>query len=338
MYVAENTIDDLMRRVLTKLAKRPFNVEASRGKSSEVVGALLCLKNPRARLSRTETRGRPFSALGEFLWYLSKTHSLDFISYYIPQYKDESSDGKTIYGGYGPRLFKMRGKHNQVDNVIKLLKKKNTSRRAVIQLFNAEDISQSRKEPKDIPCTCTLQFIVRSNRLHMFTSMRSNDAYKGLPHDVFAFTMLQEIIANSLEVDLGEYIHAVGSLHLYEDKLDETKTFLSEGWQATNKPMPPMPTGDQNAAIRAVLKAESILRKGKALKVESLKLDPYWSDLVRLLQIFSLLKGKRFSSAAQKKVKKIRNEMNSPAYHPYIDKRLSTKLAAQKKKPKRKQE
>jgi thymidylate synthase len=37
----------------------------------------------------------------------------------------------------------------------------------------------------------------------MVTTMRSNDAYLGLPHDVFCFTMLQEIIARSLGREIG---------------------------------------------------------------------------------------------------------------------------------------
>ena len=33
--------------------------------------------------------------------------------------------------------------------------------------------------------------------------MRSNDVFMGFPHDVFAFTMIQEILANDLGVKLG---------------------------------------------------------------------------------------------------------------------------------------
>jgi thymidylate synthase len=84
--------------------------------------------------------------------------------------------------------------------VIELLGNRPTSRRAVIQIFNAEDIAAIHRE---IPCTTTLQFFVRNERLDMVTTMRSNDAYLGLPHDVFCFTMLQEIIARSLGREIG---------------------------------------------------------------------------------------------------------------------------------------
>src|SRR5450759_4353018 len=116
----------------------------------------------------------------------------------------------------------------QIDNVINLLKKKSESRQAVIQLFDASDIVEVHK---DIPCTCTLQFLIRQRRLNMITNMRSNDAFLGLPHDIFAFTMLQEIIARTLGVEMGTYKHAVGSLHLYDKNRNSAQQFLDEGWQ-----------------------------------------------------------------------------------------------------------
>ncbi|MDB5283954.1 MAG: hypothetical protein JWO06_3029, partial [Bacteroidota bacterium] len=184
-----DTLDDLMNDVFEDLLSRPFDVTPTRGISSEIIGASLNLKNPLARLSRTETKGKAFSAIGELLWYLSKNNSLEFIKHYIPDYADESEDGLTIYGGYGPRLFNLRGEINQIANVIALLKEKPFSRKAVIQLFDGQDINEAHDE---IPCTCTMQFFIRHCKLHMYTTMRSNDAFKGLPHDVFAFTMLQE--------------------------------------------------------------------------------------------------------------------------------------------------
>jgi thymidylate synthase len=100
-----------------------------------------------------------------------------------------------------------------VADLISLLQKRPASRRAALQIYDARDLAQ---EHKDVPCTCTLQFFVRDGRLEMATYMRSNDAYLGLPHDVFAFTMLQELVARSLGVEVGVYRHMVGSLHLYE--------------------------------------------------------------------------------------------------------------------------
>jgi hypothetical protein len=78
-----------------------------------------------------------------------------------------------------------------------------------------------------------LQFLIRRNRLHTLTTMRSNDAYIGLPHDIFCFSMLQEVLARTLGVALGQYSHFVGSLHLYDENRDEAQQYLDEGVQAT---------------------------------------------------------------------------------------------------------
>ena len=46
--------------------------------------------------------------------------------------------------------------------------------------------------------------------------MRSNDLYRGLPHNVIQFTCLQEIVAGWLGASLGSYHHFSDSLHFYE--------------------------------------------------------------------------------------------------------------------------
>ena len=46
--------------------------------------------------------------------------------------------------------------------------------------------------------------------------MRSSDLVFGLSYDVPAFTIMQELMAIELGVELGEYIHVSNSLHVYE--------------------------------------------------------------------------------------------------------------------------
>src|ERR1700692_2377692 len=247
-YLFGETLDDLMRYVIDEIQSHGDRIHPTKGEAIELTGVLLEVTAQRSRLSRTETRGKPYSCLGELCWYLSKANDLAFIAYYMPPYKQYADDDK-IFGGYGPRLFDFRGL-NQVANVTDVLRRKPQTRQAVIQLFDAQDIV---KEHKDIPCTCTLQFMIRRDKLHMFTNMRSNDAWLGLPHDVFCFTMLQEIVARSLAVELGAYKHAIGSLHLYVKSLENARYFLDEGWQSTQSPMPPMPNGDPWASIASLL-------------------------------------------------------------------------------------
>jgi thymidylate synthase len=109
-----------------KLLKCDSRNEGTRGPTVEMLGVSIRLAKPRARISRSENRGKPFSALGELLWYLGGSDRLDFIEPYVPRYKDDAVDG-ALQGAYGRRLFSMRG-NNQIENVSSLLKRKPTSR------------------------------------------------------------------------------------------------------------------------------------------------------------------------------------------------------------------
>lgn len=171
LNITADTLDDLMRYVFELIKEHGEQIEPSRGSATEITGVLLELTAPRARLSRTDTRGKPFSCLGELCWYLARTNEAEFISYYIPQYSREAEEGR-IFGGYGPRLFSWKG-IDQLSNVLDLLRRNPVSRKAVIQLFDSTDIVE---DHKDVPCTCTLQFLVRQGQLHALNCMRSNDA------------------------------------------------------------------------------------------------------------------------------------------------------------------
>jgi thymidylate synthase len=265
------------------------------------------------RLSRTESRGILFSCLGELLWILAGSKALDFIEHYIAEYTKSSDDMQTIFGAYGPRMFGRRP-NNQLARVISSLKNKPDSRQAVVQLFDRRDTLEFHS---DIPCTCTLQFVIRDRRLHMLTSMRSNDAWLGLPHDVFAFTMIQELVARSLGVELGEYRHSVGSLHLYERDSKKAIRYLEEGWQL-GRPMPPMPQGDPWPSVRTLLDFESAVRNGNARTMDPRdSMEPYWADLATLLAIYKAGKA----TGTQNEIKRLKRRLSDDVYAMYINKR-----------------
>ena len=316
------SVDDVMRSALEEIRARGqliFPSKAGPNGALEITGVLLALAAPRARISRTETRGRIFSALGELCWYLAGSNDAKFISYYIRAYAESAEDG-AIFGGYGVRLMNWKGL-NQLANVTALLSRKKDSRQAVIQLFDALDIAVPRK---DVPCTCTLQFMLRGGRFHLVTSMRSNDVHWGLPHDIFCFTMLQEIICRCVSArlgestELGEYKHAVGSLHLYSQHQGAAKRFLKEGWQPTTPSMPDMPRGDPWPSINVLLEAEAAIREGRSVNESKVReLDPYWADLVRLLQIF---RAKHDRDAGR--ISNLRSRMACSGYDPFISRAL----------------
>ena len=64
-YISVPTIDDAMRVVFEEIFEHGQDVDATKGSNREIAGVLIEIGNGRARLSHTETRGKPFSCLGE---------------------------------------------------------------------------------------------------------------------------------------------------------------------------------------------------------------------------------------------------------------------------------
>jgi thymidylate synthase len=173
---------------------------------------------------------------------MSGSNSTEWISRYAPFWKDISDDGKTANSAYGARIFKLHpriadGGLNQWDYVKSELKRDPDSRRAVIHIRTPDD---SLHAVKDVPCTLALQFFIRESKLHLHVNMRSSDIILGIAYDVPAFTTMQEILANELNVELGEYVHTSNSLHCYErdfEMLDK----IARSSDNLGRPMPAYP-------------------------------------------------------------------------------------------------
>ena len=316
-YFRRSTLDDLIRDAFEAVITCGHKVRASRGECTEITGVMLELTDIRSRLSRSETKGRPFSALGEFCWYLSGRSDFDSIDYYLRGAykldKDVEPDGKTISGAYGPRLIGQ----GQIERVIDILTRKPTTRQAVLQIFDANDLASGQR---DVPCTCTIQLLNRDGKLEMVTYMRSNDVYRGFPHDVFCFTLLQEWIACRLGIDVGTYKHAVGSLHLYDNSeerkdADGARRYLEEGFHSTGSPMPRMPT--ENSCVSLAGCSKQALR-GQPPDFERAAqrertLDGYWADLVRLLSAYRYWNDRDAQS-----ILRTQTSMVSSIYSPFL--------------------
>ena len=154
----------------------------------------------------------------ELTWYFSKRKDLGFISKFSKFWEHLSDDGQTVNSAYGYILHRKFG-FDQIEMVIRLLKADPGSRRAVV---NINDANPRTMITKDEPCTICLQFYIRDGRLNCTAIMRSNDLWFGTPYDVLYFTTLQQYIAACLGLELGSYTHFATSLHYYlrdENKL-----------------------------------------------------------------------------------------------------------------------
>lgn len=163
--------------------------------------------------------------LGELTWYLSADNSVEFISKFGSMWKCLSDDGETCNSAYGHLL--MNEPFNQIEQVIRILKNDKNSRRAVMNINRPNAFKGT---TKDSPCTISVQYMIRNNKLHCFVNMRSNDVWFGLPYDIVFFTELQKYVAARLSVDAGFYYHNAASLHLYDRDVVKVKGWLNNCW------------------------------------------------------------------------------------------------------------
>lgn len=275
---AEN-MDEIQRVALRLLLEQGQRVQPRGNWVQEITCASFQLQNPRARLISSPARRFSLTfAVGELLWYLRGSNQTDIIAFYNGRHRCYSDDGTTLYGAYGPRLFAPQpGGITQWEAVLSLLRADRDTRQAVLHLHFPSDLQEV---SRDIPCTCSLHFLIRQNRLECMVVMRSNDVIWGMPYDVFSFTMLQEIMARQLDIEVGTYTHVVGSFHLYDRHLTLAKRIVAES-PSPLAAMPEMPEQPWHHIGQLLSTEEQFRLSGQAITWPT---HPYWLEFAQILQ------------------------------------------------------
>ena len=113
-------------------------------------------------------------------------------------------------------------RHYQLDMVVDMLKKNPNTRQATISIFDGKE---REKYDKDTPCTYAIQFTILDNKLNMCVTMRSNDLWYGFCNDQYCFSKLQLMVADKLEIRLGEYYHFAHNLHMYNNIIEKKNEY-----------------------------------------------------------------------------------------------------------------
>lgn len=310
-----NSVDEAQYWVLANLLEFGEETNPRGMKTLELFPISFKLLNPRKRcVLNSERKWSLPLALGEFCWHTSGSDDLSFIEYYIPRWREFSDNNEKVRGScYGHRIFNYdNGYKSQWKRLVKLLKKDPQSRRAILQITDL-DLNLN-IDSKDVPCTCTIQFLIRQGNLHAIVYMRSNDAIWGLPFDVFLFTMLQELLSCELGYNLGTYTHIVGSMHLYERHFEIAKRIIESPVNSSFE----MPKMDNHFELSDFLQFESIVRQNFELKEVSL--SKYWIELLEVLKWF-----KNFRTSSTKTIDLQVNGAYKQVlkYHPKIQKAIT---------------
>ena len=159
----------------------------------------------------------PVFHLMESLWMLAGRRDVAFLAQFNRRMGDFSDDGKIFNAAYGFRWRNHFGR-DQLDEVIKLLRRDPTTRQAVVQMWETEDLT---KKTRDKACNTQLVFDVRGDRLNMTVFNRSNDLWWGAyGANAVHFSVLQELVAAATGHRMGVYRQVSNNLHLYTELYD----------------------------------------------------------------------------------------------------------------------
>lgn len=108
---------------------------------------------------------------------------------------------------------------NQVDYLLQSLKKDPYSRRHLTTLINIDDLDEMFLEP----CVWKTKWEYIDDKLHLIVGARSSDVAVGLPFNIFQYQVLQHVVCQVLDYQVGELIFNIDNAHIYDRHIDTIK-------------------------------------------------------------------------------------------------------------------
>jgi thymidylate synthase len=197
------------------------------------------------------------SIIHEMIWFLSGSTNIKYLNdngvRIWNEWADENGELPQIYGAqwrrwedtraiteqefntkkekYAQRNFKLLHIHegvavinrkvDQVSDLVKSLRNNPNSRRHIISGWNAAKIEEMALPP----CHTLYQFYVADGKLSCELYQRSADYLLGVPFNMAEAALLTHMLAQQCNLDVGEFIHSFGDLHLYHNHLTEDIVF-----------------------------------------------------------------------------------------------------------------
>jgi len=168
------------------------------------------------------------SIIYELLWFIHGDTNIKFLHDNNVSIWDEWADEKGDLGPiYGKQWRRWEGKDGKVIDqlswVINEIIKNPNSRRLIVSAWNVAEIS----EMKLPPCHVLFQFYVANNKLSCQLYQRSADVFLGVPFNIASYALLTHMIAQVTGLQVGEFIHTFGDVHLYLNHIQQAKLQLS---------------------------------------------------------------------------------------------------------------
>ena len=161
----------------------------------------------------------------------------DELEQFISKIKQNDAFAKQ-WGELGPVYGKQWRNFSGIDQlawVINEIKTNPTSRRLIVSAWNPAEIEEMAKAGLP-PCHTLFQFYVsHDNRLSCQLYQRSADLFLGVPFNIASYALLTMMVAQVCNLELGDFVHAFGDVHIYNNHIDQVNEQLSRSPKALPK-------------------------------------------------------------------------------------------------------
>jgi thymidylate synthase len=192
------------------------------------------------------------SIIYELLWFLKGDTNVEYLQKngvkIWDEWADENGNLGPVYGKQWRSWEGANGKTiDQVSELIQQLKTNPDSRRLIISAWNVADLP----DMKLMPCHCLFQFYTSPpdkngrRKLSCQLYQRSADVFLGVPFNIASYALLTMMIAQVCDMDLGDFVHSFGDVHLYNNHFEQAQL------QLTRKPFA-LPQMNLNSAVKDI--------------------------------------------------------------------------------------
>ncbi|MEX1188145.1 MAG: thymidylate synthase [Bacteroidia bacterium] len=168
------------------------------------------------------------SIIHELLWFLKGDTNIGYLKEngvsIWDEWADENGELGPVYGHQWRSWPKPEGGTiDQISNLIKMIKANPNSRRLIVSAWNVSEVDKMALPP----CHSLFQFYVANNKLSCQLYQRSADTFLGVPFNIASYALLTMMVAQVCDLELGDFVHTFGDLHIYSNHMDQVNTQLS---------------------------------------------------------------------------------------------------------------
>ncbi len=183
------------------------------------------------------------SIIYELLWFIKGETNTKYLKENNVKiwdaWSDENGDLGPVYG-HQWRNWNSDGV-DQISILIDQIKNNPNSRRMIVSAWNpsvlpdtSESFSTNVANGKAAlpPCHAFFQFYVSEGKLSCQLYQRSADTFLGVPFNIASYALFTMMIAQVTNLEVGDFIHTFGDVHLYNNHLQQAKEQLSRDFRS----------------------------------------------------------------------------------------------------------